>query len=87
MFAVNIPTFFGNLGISFLLSYYGIFSKLGVFQPVKNNKNIYTLTIRNDFTKLFVKHIKLTEEKKQNSLDNIIVSKKNMINDPEKKII
>ena len=69
-------------GVSFLLSYFGIFGKVGKYQQKKNNvgsKNIqmsYTLDIRNSFAQTFGKKIPLTEGNKQKRLQDITLKKK-----------
>ena len=71
-------------GISFLLSYFGIFGRMSTTQSTKNNmgsKNIlpaHHLNIRNGYAKLFATNINLTENKKQERLQNITLKKKDM---------
>jgi intein/homing endonuclease len=68
-------------GISFLLSYMGIFGKFNSFQQKKNNvgsqniKRAYTLDIRNCFAQKFAKEIKMTEGNKQKRLEEITLKK------------
>ena len=68
-------------GISFLLSYMGIFGKFSSFQQKKNNvgsqniKRAYILDIRNCFAQKFAKEIKMTEGNKQKRLEEIILKK------------
>ena len=69
------------LGVSFLLSYLGIFGKLSSYQQTKNNigtkniKKMHTLKITNDFAKTFSKEIYLTENDKQDRLLNITMTR------------
>ena len=69
-------------GISFLLSYFGIFGRMGSNQQKKNNvgsKNIkktYTLYISNGFAQQFARSFSLTEPNKQERLKNITLTKK-----------
>jgi len=68
-------------GISFLLSYMGIFGRFSTFQQKKNNvgsKNIkrtYILDIKNGFCQKFAKEIKMTEGNKQKRLEEITLKK------------
>ena len=68
-------------GISFLLSYMGIFGKFSSFQQKKNNvgsqniKRAYILDIRNCFAQKFAKEIKMTEGNKQKRLEQITLKK------------
>lgn len=70
-----------TIGISSILSRFGIFSKLSSIQPKKNNvgsKNIkrsYTLNIRNGYAQQFAREITLTESCKQDKLQNITLKK------------
>ena len=70
------------LGISFLLSYFGIFGKLSNFLQKNNNigskniKRMYTLNIRNGFAQRFARNISLTEHNKQEKLNTITLFKK-----------
>jgi intein/homing endonuclease len=70
------------LGISSLLSYFGIFGRLSNHLQKKNNvgsKNIkraYELNISNGFAQQFAREIPLTEAKKQDRLQNITLEKK-----------
>jgi DNA-directed RNA polymerase subunit A" len=72
------------LGVSFLLSYLGIFGRLSSSQAKKNNigsqniKKMYNLRISNDFAKTFSKEIYLTENNKQERLLNITMTKLNL---------
>jgi intein/homing endonuclease len=69
-------------GISFLLTYFGIFSKLSGHQQLENNvgsKNIkymYNLSILNGFAQTFAREIPLTEPRKQARLQEITLTKK-----------
>jgi hypothetical protein len=69
-------------GIAFLLTRFGVFSKFGKVQPLKNNvgsKNIklsHTLTIANGYACTFAEKISLTEPDKQNRLTTITLTKK-----------
>lgn len=69
-------------GISFLLSYFGIFGRLSNNQSVKNNidskniKRIFNIRISNDFAKAFVREIQMTESRKQEKLHTITLVKK-----------
>lgn len=69
-------------GISFLLSYFGIFGRLSNNQIVKNNigsKNIkrtFNIRISNDFAKAFAREIQMTESRKQKKLHTITLVKK-----------
>jgi len=71
-----------TIGISSILSRFGIFGKLGSIQPKKNNvgskniKRIYTLNIRNGYAQQFAREITLTESCKQDKLQNITLKKK-----------
>lgn len=68
-------------GISFLLSYYGIFGHMSSFQQKNNNvgseniKRTYLLNIRNGFAQKFTKEIPLTSQSKQDRLTNITLEK------------
>ena len=70
------------LGISFLLSYFGIFGRLSSSQAKKNNvgsKNIklaHLLSISNGFAQRFARYIPLTERNKQEKLNTITLFKK-----------
>jgi DNA-directed RNA polymerase subunit A" len=70
------------LGISFLLSYFGIFGSLRNNLQKKNNvdseniKRMYTLNIRNGFAQIFASYIPLTEDNKQEKLNIVTLSKK-----------
>ena len=70
------------LGISFLLSYFGIFGRLNNLLQKKNNvgskniKRMYRLNISNGFAQRFAKHISLTEHNKQEKLNTITLFKK-----------
>jgi len=70
------------LGISFLLSYFGIFGSLRNNLQKKNNvgskniKRMYTLNIRNSFAQRFARDIQLTEHNKQEKLNTITLFKK-----------
>ena len=70
------------LGISSLLSYFGIFGRLSSYLQKKNNvgsKNIkrtYVLNISNGFAQQFAREILLSEAKKQDRLTNITLEKK-----------
>lgn len=69
-------------GISFLLSYFGIFGRLASYQTKKNNvgsKNIkktYDLRVRNGFAQKFADSFTLTEPNKQERLKSITLTKK-----------
>jgi DNA-directed RNA polymerase subunit A" len=70
------------LGISFLLSYFGIFGRLSSSQAKKNNigsKNIklaHLLSISNGFAQRFARDIPLTEHNKQEKLKTVTLFKK-----------
>lgn len=70
------------LGISFLLSYFGIFGSLRNNLQKKNNvgseniKRMYKLNIRNSFAQRFARDIPLTEHNKQEKLRTITLFKK-----------
>lgn len=67
-----------TLGVSFLLSYLGIFGKLytnNIGTKTENIKKIYNLKISNDFAKTFSKEIHLTENDKQDRLLNITMTR------------
>lgn len=70
------------LGISFLLSYFGIFGRLSNLVQKKNNvgskniKRMYVLSISNGFAQLFAKNIHLTEHNKQEKLNTVTLFKK-----------
>ena len=70
------------LGISFLLSYFGIFGRLSNSVQKKNNigskniKRMYVLTISNSFAQLFARDIHLTEHNKQEKLNTVTLIKK-----------
>lgn len=66
-------------GISFLLSYFGVFGEFSNRQDTKiKGGRVYILTIMSGFAIKFSKHITLTEEKKQSRLlnKNIYMNKK-----------
>lgn len=69
------------LGISFLLSYYGIFGRQSNHQQLKNNvgsKNIkrtYRLCISNGFAQQFARKFHLTESSKQEKLQTVTLAK------------
>jgi DNA-directed RNA polymerase subunit A" len=69
------------MGISFLLSYYGIFGRMSSGQQTSNNvgskniKRLYTLTISNGFAQKFATDIPLTENRKQTKLNEITLTK------------
>jgi intein/homing endonuclease len=69
------------LGVSFLLSYFNVFGRLSSRQRMKNNvgsKNIkreYILDVRNAYAQNFANSFMLTEDKKQNRLQNITLNK------------
>jgi DNA-directed RNA polymerase beta' subunit len=69
------------LGVSFLLSYFNIFGRLLSWQQKKNNvgsKNIkrtYILRISNGYAQNFANSFTLTEDKKQDRLQNITLNK------------
>ena len=68
-------------GVSFLLSYYGVFGKISNSLQLKNNvgskniKRMWTLCISNGFAQQFAKTITLTESKKQNKMDTVTLVK------------
>ena len=70
-----------TMGISFLLSYFGVFGRLSSYQTLKNNmgsKNIkraYYIMIRNGFAQKFAKKIRLTCECKQKRMEQITLKK------------
>lgn len=70
------------LGISFLLSYFGIFGSLRNNLQKKNNvgseniKRMYTLSISNGFAQRFARDIPLTEHNKQEKLNTVTLFKK-----------
>ena len=70
-----------TIGISSILSRFGIFGRLGSSQQKKNNvgskniKRIYTLNIRNGYAQQFAREITLTESCKQDKLQNITLKK------------
>ena len=70
------------LGISFLLSYFGIFGSLRNNLQKKNNvgskniKRMYKLSIRNSFAQRFARDIHLTEYNKQEKLNTVTLFKK-----------
>lgn len=70
------------LGISFLLSHFGIFGRLSNLLQKKNNigstniKRMYVLTISNGFAQRFARYIPLTEHNKQEKLNTITLFKK-----------
>lgn len=69
-------------GVSFLLSYFGIFGRVSNTQQLKNNvgskhiKPMYTLKITNGFAQIFANKFKLTESHKQEKLTAITLAKK-----------
>jgi DNA-directed RNA polymerase subunit A" len=71
-------------GIAFLLTHFGIFSKIGKVQPKTNNvgsKNMkisHVLTIANIYARLFAEKISLTEYSKQERLSSITLKKSYM---------
>lgn len=74
--SINISSISENLitGISFLLSYFGIYCKIFNKKQLINKK-IFTLQIRNSFLQQFAKEIYLTDIKKQDELQKIILIK------------
>lgn len=70
------------IGISTLLSYFGIYCHLSSWQIDKNNiesqniKRTYSIQISNGFAKIFAKMFKLTEQTKQDRLENVTLKKK-----------
>lgn len=67
-------------GISFILAYFNVFGKFSSTQQQKNNvgsKNIksYILRIANGYAQNFANNFTLTEDKKQNRLQNITLKK------------
>jgi intein/homing endonuclease len=68
-------------GVSFLLSYYGVFGRISNHKQLKNNvgskniKRMWTLRISNGYAEKFAKQIFLTESKKQNKMDRITLVK------------
>jgi DNA-directed RNA polymerase subunit A" len=79
--SVSVCSISENLihGISFLLSYYGIFGRISNGQPketrFKTVNRIYNLRIRNGFAKQFAKNIILTEGRKQEKLTKITLKR------------
>jgi DNA-directed RNA polymerase subunit A" len=69
------------MGISFLLSYLGIFGRMTNGLQKKNNvgskniKRMYTLRISNGFAKRFARKIQMTEGRKQEKLSRITLNK------------
>lgn len=69
-------------GISFILSYFGIFAKVSGVQPIKNNLNSksmkysHCLVISNGFAQLFAEKISMTKSAKQERLIHITSKKK-----------
>ena len=68
-------------GVSFLLSYFGIFGRISCSKRKKNNigssniKPLYNLVIRNGFAQKFANTFTLTEDRKQEKLQNITLKK------------
>lgn len=68
-------------GVSFLMSYFGIFGRLSGQQTLKNNvgsKNIkytYILTVSNGFAQTFANNIQLTDDGKHQRLQTITLKK------------
>ena len=68
-------------GISFLLSYFGVFGRISGRQTLKNNigskniKYLHMLTISNGFAQKFANNIRLTDGGKQTSLRTITLKK------------
>lgn len=68
-------------GVSFLLSYFGIFGTMRNWQVQTNNvgskhiKMTYTLRISNSFAQQFAREIPLTEDRKQKRLQTITLAK------------
>lgn len=69
-------------GISFLLSYFGVFGKISEIRIKNTNmesgdiKPVHTLSICNGYAKRFANKINLTEKNKQTLLENITKTKK-----------
>lgn len=69
------------LGISFLLSYFGVFGRMSSCQQKKNNvgskniKRIYNLRISNGYAQQFARSFTLTEAQKQERLQTITLIK------------
>ena len=69
------------LGVSFLLSYFGIFGRLASYQSLKSNthceniKRTFTLYVANGYAQQFAKEILLTESKKQERLHTITLAR------------
>ena len=70
------------IGISFLLSYFGIFGRMASYQTKKDNvgsvtiKRTYTIRISNSYAQKFATQIHLTETRKQERLETITLAKK-----------
>lgn len=68
-------------GISFLLSYYGVFGRISSRQQLENNvgskniKRLWTLRISNGYAQKFAERIHLTESRKQNKLETVTLCK------------
>jgi DNA-directed RNA polymerase subunit A" len=68
-------------GISFILSYFNVFGRISSLQQIKNNvgsKNIkraYILRISNGYAQNFARNFTLTEDRKQDKLQNITLKK------------
>lgn len=68
-------------GISFILSYFNVFGRISSQQLIKNNvgsKNIkrtYILRISNGYAQNFARNFTLTEDRKQDKLQNIVLKK------------
>jgi len=68
-------------GVSFLLSYFGIFGRISCTKQKKNNigssniKPIYGLSIRNGFAQKFANTFTLTEDRKQEKLNEVTLKK------------
>lgn len=70
------------IGISTLLSYFGVYCHLSSWKIDKNNvksqniKRTYSIRISNGFAQIFAKMFKLTEQTKQDRLENVTLNKK-----------
>ena len=81
--SVNVSSVSEGLitGISFILSYFNVFGRISSLQQIKNNvgsKNIkraYILRISNGYAQNFARNFTLTEDRKQDKLQNITLKK------------
>ena len=81
--SVNVSSVSEGLitGISFILSYFNVFGRISSLQQIKNNvgskniKRVYILRISNGYAENFACNFTLTEDRKQDKLQNITLKK------------